>query len=237
MPSHTQPASSTAVTRYPGEPAATDTEGPALSPGALAGFVLGSATRFGRTADGPRYEIVRTIGEVQVRAYAPCVVAEVFVPGGADGAGVKAFPILAAYLLGGNEGERKFALTVPVLQSATPRPADAASMDHGVATVGTFVQFVLPRAVTLQSAPGPCDPRVRLRELRGGRVAAIRYSGRWSAANHTEHLWLLEATLSAARLRWAGEPVFARYNAPWTPWFLRRNEVWLTLEAPSGGKR
>jgi len=233
MPSRTQPAGSTASPRHPGEAQVESMTKPTLSPGEMLGLVLGSATRLARTPDGPGYELIRTIGEVQVRAYAPRVVAEVFVPGAAGWAGGEAFAVLAGYLFGRNKDKRRFAMTAPVMQSATPRPAVAASRDVPVAAAGTYVQCGLPHAVTLQCAPEPLDSRVRLRELRGGRVAAIRYSGRWSAANYTEHLWLLEATLSAARLRWAGEPVFARYNPPWTPWFLRRNEVWLALTVPT----
>ena len=44
-----------------------------------------------------------------------------------------------------------------------------------------------------------------------------------------EHLARLQADLQAANLTWTGEPTYARYNAPITPWFMRRNEIWLTL--------
>ena len=37
------------------------------------------------------------------------------------------------------------------------------------------------------------------------------------------------AALDAAGVATQGEPVLARYNAPFTPWFLRRNEIWLAL--------
>jgi hypothetical protein len=83
--------------------------------------------------------------------------------------------------------------------------------------------------VTLATAPEPIDPRVRLREMPASAVAAIRYSGFWSQANYAEHLDQLKAALRAADVRWTGEPVYSRYNAPWTPWFLRRNEIWLRL--------
>ena len=109
----------------------------------------------------------------------------------------------------------QFALTVPVTQIAAPG--------------GFVVQFVLPKGVTLDSAPAPHDPRVQLRELPERTIAAIRYSGFWSASNHAEHLATLTAVLKAVALRWSGEPAFSRYNAPWTPWFLRRNEIWLSL--------
>jgi hypothetical protein len=60
-------------------------------------------------------------------------------------------------------------------------------------------------------------------------VAAIRYSGFWSVSNDSQHLDQLQAALRGANLSWAGEAVLSRYNPPFTPWFLRRNEIWLAL--------
>ncbi|WP_158081287.1 heme-binding protein [Rhodoferax fermentans] len=61
-------------------------------------------------------------------------------------------------------------------------------------------------------------------------MAVIRYSGFWSDANYEEHLSQLQTALRVADLVWVGEAVYSRYNAPFTPWFLRRNEIWLHLE-------
>ena len=91
------------------------------------------------------------------------------------------------------------------------------------------VQFVLPAGVTLESAPEPLDPRVQLRLVPAAQWAVIRYSGTWSQSNYDEHLTLLKAALDKAAVATQGEPVLARYNPPFTPWFLRRNEIWLAL--------
>ena len=112
--------------------------------------------------------------------------------------------------------------------------ASAAARSAGAVTPKSprpefFVQFVLPRGVTLATAPQPLDDRVRLREAPARKLAAIRYSGFWSQANYDEHLGKLQATLRTAGLAWSGEPVYARYNAPFTPWFMRRNEIWLSV--------
>jgi hypothetical protein len=179
----------------------------------------------------PAYEVVRRLDtDIEIRRYAPYVVAELLVAGLADKAGNLAFPILAAYIFGKNKGERKFAMTAPVTQSAVPtRLPMTAPVTQTAGSGGFVVQFVLPKAVTLATAPEPIDPRIRLREMPAGAVAAIRYSGFWSQANYAEHLDRLKAALRAADVRWTGEPVYSRYNAPWTPWFLRRNEIWLSL--------
>jgi hypothetical protein len=178
----------------------------------------------------PSYQVTRKLGEVELREYAPYVVAEVLVPGPSDDAGNQAFPILAGYIFGKNKGERKFAMTAPVTQTAAPmKMAMTAPVTQTVAAGGFLVQFVLPKEVSLTAAPEPLDARVKLREVAASRVAAIRFSGTWSEANYSEHLQQLQATLRQADISWAGEPVFSRYNGPMTPWFMRRNEIWLAL--------
>jgi hypothetical protein len=68
-----------------------------------------------------------------------------------------------------------------------------------------------------------------LRDVAPSRVAVIRYSGLWSEANYNQHLEKLQTGLRAAGLAWVGEAVYSRYNPPFMPWFLRRNEIWLHL--------
>jgi hypothetical protein len=178
----------------------------------------------------PDYEVVRRLDGVEIRQYAPYVVAEVLVAGPADKAGNQAFPILAGYIFGKNRGEKRFAMTAPVTQVAAPVKLDmTAPVTQAAAPGGYVVQFVLPKGVTLASAPEPLDPQVRLREVPASKVAAISFSGFWSQANYDEHLAKLTTALRAADVAWAGEPVYSRYNAPFTPWFMRRNEIWLPL--------
>ena len=175
-----------------------------------------------QATEEPVYEVVRQLDGAQVRAYAPYVVAEVLVEGPAGGAGSTAFPILAGYIFGKNKGERTFDMTAPVTQTAAPVTLAAAAG-------GYRVQFVLPRTVSLATAPEPLDPRVQLREVAGQRVAVIRYSGFWSKANDDAHLVKLQAILREAQITWSGEPVLSRYDPPFMPWFLRRNEIWLNV--------
>jgi len=76
-----------------------------------------------------------------------------------------------------------------------------------------------------ETAPKPTDNRVSIISVPGERVVAIRFSGFWSDSNYAEHNAELQAFIAAEGLITEGEPVFAYYNAPFVPWFLRRNEV------------
>jgi hypothetical protein len=178
----------------------------------------------------PDYKVVQKLDAIEVREYAAYTVAEVVVPGTAADAGGLAFPILAGYIFGKNKGERKFAMTAPVTQAAEPVKLEMTAPVTQTAAPGGFrVQFVLPKGVTQASAPEPLDARVILRDIAPSRVAVIRYSGFWSEANYQEHLDELQTALRKANLAWVGEAVYSRYNAPFTPWFMRRNEIWLHL--------
>jgi len=200
----------------------------------LSTLALTAFPMLSHATEEPEYQVVREISGIEVRQYAACTVAEVVVAGPASEAGSQAFPILAGYIFGRNKGERKFAMTAPVTQAAVPVKLEmTAPVTQAAAPGGFLVQFVLPKGVTLARAPEPLDARVQLREVPPTRVAVIRYSGFWSESNYDEHLAKLQAGLRAADIAWTEDAVYSRYDAPYTPWFMRRNEIWLRL-APGG---
>jgi hypothetical protein len=199
-------------------------------PRLLALLVLVAMPLFSHAVEEPKYQVTRQFENVELRRYAPYVVAEVVLDATADDAGRRAFPILAGYIFGKNKGEKKFAMTAPVTQSAAPLKREmTAPVTQAAVPGGMRVQFVLPEGVTLESAPEPLDPRVQLRLVPATQWATIRYSGTWSQANYDEHLGKLQAALTAAGVATEGPPVLARYNGPMTPWFMRRNEIWLEV--------
>ena len=197
---------------------------------ALGSLFLLALPMTSHATEEPDYQVVQKLEDIEIRAYAGYAVAEVVVTATAADAGNLAFPILAGYIFGKNKGERKLAMTAPVTQSAEPVKLEmTAPVTQSAAPGGFRVQFVLPKGVTQASAPEPLDARITLRDIAPSRVAAIRYSGFWSDANYGQPLAQLQTRLRAANLDWVGEPVYSRYNAPFTPWFLRRNEIWLQL--------
>ena len=193
-------------------------------------LVLATMPLFSHAIEEPDYEVTKKFDQVELRRYAPYVVAEVVLETSAEDAGNQAFPILAGYIFGKNKGEKKFAMTAPVTQTAAPVRMDmTAPVTQAAVAGGMRVQFVLPKGVTLATAPEPTGPRVQLGVVPAGTWAVIRYSGTWSPSNDQQHLDKLTTALQAASVATQGEPVLARYNGPFTPWFMRRNEIWLAL--------
>jgi hypothetical protein len=193
-------------------------------------IVLGVLSPMASAIEEPKYTVLRQYEDFEVREYAPYLVAEVVVPGAAEEAGNQGFRILAGYIFGKNRGERKISMTAPVAQAPAPaRMEMTAPVTQAAASDGYVVQFTMPSEYTLETLPEPLDPQVKLREVSGGRFAVIRYSGTWSERNYREHLQKLERGVEAAGMRTTGSPIYARYNAPFVPWFMRRNEIWLKL--------
>lgn len=199
------------------------------------GAALALASARAHAVEQLSYRVVAEHVGFEVRDYPAHWVAEVLVPGPAEEAGTQAFGVLAGYIFGNNEGERRLAMTAPVTQASSPgamemEMAMAAPVQQTSGAESVAVQFIMPGGYTLASLPVPNDPRVKLREVPAGHFAAIRYSGTWAQANYDEHLARLRDAVQAAGLVTIGEPVYSRYNAPFVPWFMRRNEIWLRLE-------
>jgi hypothetical protein len=195
---------------------------------AVATIVLALLSPMASAIEEPKYTVVRQYDGFEIREYAPYLVAEVVVPGPAEEAGNQGFRILAGYIFGKNKGERKIAMTAPVAQ-APAKIEMTAPVTQAADNGGYVVQFTMPSKYTLETLPEPLDPQVKLKDVPGGRFAVIRYSGTWSERNYKEHLEKLERGVEAAGLRTTGSPIYSRYNAPFVPWFMRRNEIWLKL--------
>ena len=176
----------------------------------------------------PKHRVLEKRDGFEIRLYEPQVVAETLVEGEFGDGGNEGFRRVAGYIFGGNQGARKLAMTAPVTQ-APQKLAMTAPVTQTAAGDSFVVQFVLPKGVTVENAPVPNDARIRLRTVPERRLAAVRFSGFWSDANYAEHLAKLTAAMRVAGLQATGEPVLSRYNPPITPWFLRRNEIWIDV--------
>ncbi|GAA2498313.1 heme-binding protein [Terrabacter carboxydivorans] len=172
------------------------------------------------------YEVVRRYPEFELRRYAPHVVAQVVVDAPFEDAGNRAFRTLLGYISGQNRSASKVAMTAPVIQSGSTRLPMTEPVEQTPTGEGSYaVAFVLPSSVTLADAPTPTSPEVRLHERPAALGAARRYRGRWTESSFEEHRRALEAAVRAAGLTPVGAPRWARFDPPFMPWFLRRNEV------------
>ncbi len=170
------------------------------------------------------YDVVRSTDHYELRRYPACVVAEVVVDGEFEAAGSLGFRPLLEYIGGKNRSRESLAMTAPVVQQS--KLAMTAPVIQSPGARGEHViAFVLPRSVSAESAPVPTDTRVRVRELPPSLTAVARYSGRWSESSYRQRVRELLTAIENDGWVPVGEPRFARFDPPFKPWFLRRNEV------------
>ena len=175
------------------------------------------------------YEVVDRRDGFELRRYPAHLVAEIEVDGSFDEAPSRAFRPLAGFINGANRSRRRIAMTAPVTQQeAGPEKIamTAPVVQQAAGRPGSYlVQFVMPSHFTAQTLPAPEDARVRTRQIPQQLAAAVRFSGRWTRKEFGERGKALRQAIVAAGLHPAGPVRYARFNPPWTPWFLRRNEV------------
>ncbi len=198
---------------------------------ALVAMALGAAGP-AWSVEQARYAVEVADGAFELRRYEPRVVAETRVTGDFEDVGNVAFRRLAGYIGGANRAKTSIAMTAPVTQEAGERIAMTAPVTQQSDGESYRIAFVMPASYTLDRLPEPNDASIALREEPARGVAAIRYRGTWSQARYERHLGELRAWIAAQGLVPTGAPpVWARYDPPFMPWFLRRNEVLIEVES------
>ena len=165
----------------------------------------------------PNYRVVKTFDGVELRDYEPykiatCTLNQLEDLNSASSAG---FRYLFNYISGENQSRQKISMTVPVIQ----QPESS----------GWSISFVVPRDFYESGAPAPSNSKVKIDDVPGGMVAALRYRGLWNSSKFEEKSAELLGALANQGLMPSGEVLSAVYNPPMTPPFLRRNEVLVRL--------
>ena len=207
-------------------------------------LAIGTATAVAAVATGfqfqrwfseqPKYEVLRSVGALEVRRYEPRVAATTRLSSGeSKGDG---FRILAGYIFGGNATEESIAMTSPVVsesQASEEQVGRRIAMTSPVETEndrgGMRMQFMMPREFALSDLPTPTDPRVELRELPSEVVAALRFSGSPTEREFEAKKQQAMRLALDAELNVKGAPRVAQYDPPWTLGWFRRNEILVPL--------
>ncbi len=197
---------------------------------AAAVIIIGAADAM--AIEEAKFNVVKKDGRFEVRDYEPHILAETVVKGDIEQAGSKAFRKLFRYISGDNSSREKVEMTAPVSQEPGGEKIEMTAPVGQQGAQGQWtVSFMMPASYTLETLPEPDDPNISLRLVPALRMAAVRYSGFWSEKKYLQHKNKLEAWIDEEGLTIVGDPVWARYNPPFTPWFLRRNEILIPVDA------
>ena len=202
----------------------------------LAGFaILGVSsllvTKSAMAIEKAKYTVLEKEDDFEIRQYDSQIVAETYVDGALEDVGNEGFRLLYGYISGDNKKKQSISMTAPVGQEAgSEKIAMTAPVKQEKKDNQWRITFLMPAEYTLETLPEPNDNRVKLKADPGRLMAAVRYSGTWSEGGYEENRALLEEYIQKRGLIKTGEPVWARYDPPFMPWFLRRNEVLIPVE-------
>jgi len=173
-----------------------------------------------------KYQVLESSGDFELRQYESSLGAETTVEGDFHEVGNEGFRRLFDYISGKNRKKQSIPMTAPVSQEASSEKIPMTAPVNQEKVGGAWrITFLMPSAFTMETLPEPLDSRVKLVKIPGRLTAALSYSGTWSRDHYEGKEQRLKELIRQRGLKIEGEPVFARYNPPFMPWFLRRNEV------------
>ena len=179
--------------------------------------IAGCAALFVRgPVEEPPYDSALLDGDFELRDYPALTVAEVTTTGTRRDAVGAGFGPLAGYIFAKERAGDRIAMTAPVTQT----PAEDGEW---------VVRFIMPSGYTLDTLPRPAGSRVRLETLPPRRMAAVRFGGVARDPGIAEQEARLLAWMTARGLTPSDAPTYAYYNDPFTPGFMRRNEVMIPV--------
>ena len=177
----------------------------------------------------PTYKIVKKEKIFELREYNSYIIAKVQVKAKKyDEATTMGFRLLADFIFGNNTKKTKISMTAPVIQQqdssekiAMTTPVTVESIKNCIYTIS----FTMPKKYSLKDLPIPNNKDVSFEEIQAFKAAVIRFSGFVNEKTNLEKTEELKNWLKKNKIQPQGNFQTARYDPPWTPWFLRRNEV------------
>ena len=171
-----------------------------------------------------KYEIIKKLNETEIRHYPKIIVAKV------DNNELDSFGLLFQFISGSNIQKKKVKMTSPVVSQDVSQEIKMTSPVLTDFSNQGYMAFVMPQEFTLETTPQPRDSRVRIEEVPERNVAVLRFSGSWSEDRFETKKKQLFEELTKAKIKTKGAVFTMLYNPPFTPSFLRRNEVAIEVQ-------
>ena len=167
----------------------------------------------------PKYTVIKNQGKFELRKYSAFLTSNVEVSAeNHASAGSSGFSYLAGYIFGGNKASQKIAMTAPVMTSQTKK--------------GNFlISFVIPSKYSMKDLTAPNQNSVTFIEMDEMNIASVTFSGYTSEEKINSKTDALQNWMADQNLQQIGYPIIARYDPPWKPGFLRKNEILIAYKA------
>jgi hypothetical protein len=173
-----------------------------------------------RGIESPSYTVKAQYENFEVREYEDLILASTTVSGDLENSRVEGFKKIAAYIFGENTLGQEIAMTAPVSTEQVKNSSNDTEYT---------ISFVMPHSYSMQDLPLPTDSQVRVLNTPQRKVAVLTYYGTVNETVVAEKMAFFASELEKAGYKYHGEMILTEYNPPFTPWFLRKNEVWAVL--------
>ncbi len=163
------------------------------------------------------FELLKKYDDFELRYYPDYVLAQVVGTGDFLDVSYSAFNPLFQFIAGNNQSRQKISMTAPVLQEEVSKDTHK-------------VSFVMPHEMDAQTTPLPSSSSVTTTKVDGHKAAVMKFRGSWSEKHMKEKSQELIESVTRSGLTPVGNVYYARFNPPWTPTFLRHNEVLVAVK-------
>ena len=170
------------------------------------------------------FSVVRDYAKFQIRKYESYILVQYSGDGDFSSVTSQAFRPLFQFISGDNSTQQKIAMTAPVFQE------EREPGKH-------LVSFVMPSSMSMDDVPAAIRADLTIQEVPAHFAAAIRFSGGWNEAKFLQKCARLKNDLANEAIATEGECFFARFDPPWKPGFMRRNEVLIRVSDSFNSKR
>ena len=158
----------------------------------------------------PKYTVLKTYDDFELRQYGSMILAQTVMKSNSyDNTSSQGFRTVASYIFGGNEQNKKIAMTAPVI------------MEMGD---DTKMSFVMPKEHSMESLPEPSSDDVEILKVSPKKYAVISFPGYANNKKIDKYAKKLLKSIKSEGLETVGNVKFMGYNAPWQV-IGRKNEI------------
>ena len=166
------------------------------------------------------YKVIAEVDGIEIRHYPSYVLVQTPAIGDLLQAGNRAFGRLLQYISGANATGQKISMTAPVLQESQSKEAHT-------------VSFVMPSDFVAGKSSLPNDDRLTVVQVTEHFAAVLKYRGSWNAELFATKAQELMRKVEQLGLTAIGDVYWARFDPPFKPGFMKRNEAIIKIQEPS----
>ena len=166
-----------------------------------------------------KYSVLQKNKNIEIRKYPKIIIA--LVEGLDDD---RAFGLLFNYISGNNKIKEKIKMTTPVINSKK------IEMTSPVISNDNYMAFIMPSKYKKENIPIPLNSNVKIKVEPERKLAVIRFSGLTTNNKIKKYREKLINFLESNNIEIKSDPILLRYNSPFSPPFIRRNEIGVEID-------